>query len=121
MSSRVCLQPDGVVPSAILLPRLDRLADKGGGVTARVIHASPWQPLVQVPERRPDSVVESRRILAREALEDQSIGLETPARMKCLKLAADRVMIFVTVQPEVEFADSFGHLDSCGPAVDGDR
>jgi hypothetical protein len=35
--------------------------------------------------------------------------------MKCLRLEADRVMIFVTVLPEAVFSGVLGHLASCDP------
>jgi arabinofuranosyltransferase len=45
---------------------------------------------------------------------DAMVGLETPARVKCLRISEDRVMIFVTVVTEAAFTRVLGHLESCG-------
>jgi hypothetical protein len=67
------------------------------------------------PLRMAPRMNRARRIAKAIRLKDQSIGLETPARMKCLRLEADRVMIFVTVLPEAVFSGVLGHLASCDP------
>jgi arabinofuranosyltransferase len=48
-------------------------------------------------------------------VKDATVGLETPARVKCLRFSDDRVMIFVTVVTEEAFERALGHLESCGP------
>jgi hypothetical protein len=48
---------------------------------------------------------------------DAMVGLETPARVKCLQFTDDRVMIFVTVVTEETFARALGHLEPCGRAT----
>ncbi|MBW2666391.1 MAG: hypothetical protein JRE13_08885 [Deltaproteobacteria bacterium] len=48
---------------------------------------------------------------------DAMAGLETPARVKCLQITDDRVMIFVTVVTEETFARALGHLEPCGRAT----
>ncbi len=45
---------------------------------------------------------------------DAMAGLETPARVKCLRFSDDRVMIFVTVVTEAAFTRALGHLEPCG-------
>jgi len=45
---------------------------------------------------------------------DATAGFETPARVKCLRISEDRVMIFVTVVTEETFSRALGHLESCG-------
>jgi len=61
----------------------------------------------------------ARRVAREIRAADARIGLETPARMKCLKIAEDRVMVFVTVVPEPEFVEALGHLPPCGEAIVG--
>jgi hypothetical protein len=63
----------------------------------------------------------ARRLAKAIRIKDAAVGLETPARVKCLRLGDDRVMIFVTVVPEAAFARSLGHLESCVPADAGGR
>jgi hypothetical protein len=61
----------------------------------------------------------ARRIARAIRIKDQTIGLDTPARAQCLRIAEDRMMIFVTVVPEPEFQRVLGHLEPCGEAYRG--
>ena len=47
-------------------------------------------------------------------IKDALVGLESPARAKCLRISDDRVMIFVTVVTETAFTRALGHLAPCG-------
>jgi arylsulfatase A-like enzyme len=69
------------------------------------------------PKRLAPRVNRARRIARAIRLRDEANGLTTPARAKCLRLAEDRTMIFVTVVPEPEFQRVLGHLPVCGQRV----
>jgi arabinofuranosyltransferase len=56
----------------------------------------------------------ARRIARMIRITDRTIGLDTPARAKCVRIGEDRAMIFVTVVPEPEFQEVLGHLEPCG-------
>jgi arabinofuranosyltransferase len=71
------------------------------------------------PMRIAQRMHRARRIAKRIRIADQTIDLDTPARAQCLRIAEDRVMIFVTVVPEPEFQRVLGHLEPCGEAHRG--
>jgi len=68
------------------------------------------------PLRLAPRLARARRTAKSIRITDATIGLDTPARMKCLWISDDRVMVFVTVVSEDAFARALGHLDSCDPA-----
>jgi hypothetical protein len=72
------------------------------------------------PVRLATRMNRARRIAKAIRIGDAKIGLDTPARVKCLRIAEDRTMIFVTVVSEPEFQRILGHLESCGGARRGE-
>jgi hypothetical protein len=71
------------------------------------------------PMRIAQRVNRAQRIAKMIRITDQTIGLDTPARAKCVRIGEDRTMIFVTVVPEPEFQRVLGHLEPCGEAHRG--
>jgi hypothetical protein len=66
------------------------------------------------PRRMAVRLNRAARIAKAMRSKDAMAGLETPARVKCLRISEDRVMIFVTVVTEEAFTRVLGHLESCG-------
>ena len=71
------------------------------------------------PMRIAQRMNRAQRIAKMIRITDQTIGLDTPARAKCVRIGEDRTMIFVTVVPEPEFQRVLGHLEPCGEAHRG--
>jgi arabinofuranosyltransferase len=66
------------------------------------------------PRRMAVRLNRAARIAKAMRIKDATVGLETPARVKCLRISEDRVMIFVTMVTEEIFTRVLGHLESCG-------
>jgi arylsulfatase A-like enzyme len=71
------------------------------------------------PARIRPRIRRAREIARAIRASDRGIGLETPARSKCLQISDNRVMVFVTVVPEPEFREALGHLAPCGEEIMG--
>jgi hypothetical protein len=71
------------------------------------------------PMRIAQRMNRARRIAKMIRITDQTMGLDTPARAKCVRIGEDRAMVFVTVVSEPEFQQVLGHLDPCGEAHRG--
>jgi hypothetical protein len=69
------------------------------------------------PMRLAPRLNRARRIAKAIRIADEAAGLNTPARMKCLRIAEDRVTIFVTVVSEPEFQRLLGHIAPCSETL----